>query len=470
MPVQNPAAAYDPVDDMMKMKSVQKKWRDSFTSPIADRWDQSGSGASTAATSAGVLTLASGTAAGDWVELLSKETFTIPFRAMFGAQNTRNANNHHIIEAVSVNADTGIPDGRHSMQIDLGGAANMTATNIVYAVQNGGLAPLSSAASAVVTTAAYSVLELEPFSDEAYFHSRTIDSTAGRANSYVRHQQIPDPTAVYKLRLRSMNHGAWKAVTGAVAGTGGVIRLTIAAHAFTGTVWVEALNGVTNNGAEVRGNYAITVVDANTIELNGTTFTGTYAAGSGRAAMAAAPTAVTLQFQFANCQDYAELTAEITAGRGSSVEGQAIAARLVPGTASIGSIGALPAGTAAVGDIGIQYRANATGAASRTHLVSAATTNATIVKATPGRVLGVVASNTSAAWKFLKLHNQTTLPTAGTGVVQTIGLPPNTTIEWFSDGGVAFTTGIGLTITNLVADADATAVAVSDVVADVFFA
>ena len=31
--------AYDPVDDMMKVKSVQKKMRDSFTRPITDLWE-----------------------------------------------------------------------------------------------------------------------------------------------------------------------------------------------------------------------------------------------------------------------------------------------------------------------------------------------------------------------------------------------------------------------------------------------
>ena len=76
----------------------------------------------------------------------------------------------------------------------------------------------------------------------------------------------------------------------------------------------------------------IAVPNANTIELLGTSFAGAYVPGSGRVALAAAPTAVTLQMQFVNCQDYAELTAEVTAGRGQIVEGQAIAARTVKGS------------------------------------------------------------------------------------------------------------------------------------------
>jgi hypothetical protein len=128
------------------------------------------------------------------------------------------------------------------------------------------------------------------------------------------------------------------------------------------------------------------------------------------------------------------------------------------------------ASTTLIGDVGQQYRANATGAASGTHIVSAATTNSTLVKSSAGRVLGWSLANTTAAWKYVKLHNQATAPTAGTGVVRTIAIPPNGVREMAIEGGVAFATGIGLTITNLSADADATAVAVGDVVGDLFFA
>lgn len=198
----------DDLDDMFKVKSIQKKFRDSWTRPLTDLWDVITSGGSTASVSGGVLTIGSGTTAGGFVELLSKETFTIPFRAMIAVQSgaTRQANTHHIIEAISVDPNTGIPDGKHSLNIDVGGAASTTVTQMVYSVQNGGLAPIASAASTIVTTATYSILELEPFSDECYFHSRAMDSTNGRSNSYVRHQQIPDPTATYKIRKIGRAH------------------------------------------------------------------------------------------------------------------------------------------------------------------------------------------------------------------------------------------------------------------------
>jgi hypothetical protein len=138
-------------------------------------------------------------------------------------------------------------------------------------------------------------------------------------------------------------------------------------------------------------------------------------------------------------------------------------------TANIGT-GALAAGTNAIGDVGSQYRANATGAASRNHLISAATTNATIVKASAGRLLGWNISNTNAAFRYVKLHNQTTSPTAGAGVVQTIAVPPNSNINYSLEGGVAFTTGIGMTTVTGAADADNTAVGANDLTIDLFFA
>jgi hypothetical protein len=85
---------------------------------------------------------------------------------------------------------------------------------------------------------------------------------------------------------------------------------------------------------------------------------------------------------------------------------------------------ALNAGTNAVGDFGLQARANATGAASKTHLISAATTNATVARAAACRFLGYRITNTNAAFRYVKLHNLATTPTAGTtAVVETIGVP-----------------------------------------------
>lgn len=132
--------------------------------------------------------------------------------------------------------------------------------------------------------------------------------------------------------------------------------------------------------------------------------------------------------------------------------------------------GATAAGTNAIGDVGIQYRANATGASSIKHFIAAASTNAQNVKASAGRLLGWYLLNTTITAKFVKLHNTAGTPTAGAGVVMTIGVPANGVAAFSSEGGIAFSTGIGLSATGASPDADATALALGDIVGDLFYA
>lgn len=138
-------------------------------------------------------------------------------------------------------------------------------------------------------------------------------------------------------------------------------------------------------------------------------------------------------------------------------------------TANIGT-GSIAAGTNAIGDVGIQARANATGAATIHHFVAAATTNALNIKASAGRVLGWSLANTTASWRYVKLHNTAGAPTAGAGVVATIGIPPNGVNVQNLPVGLGFATGIARTCVTGAADADATATAANDVVGDIFFA
>lgn len=129
----------------------------------------------------------------------------------------------------------------------------------------------------------------------------------------------------------------------------------------------------------------------------------------------------------------------------------------------------LAAGTALAGDFGVQYRANATGAASIKHIISAATTNLTSVKASAGRLLGWKIGNTNAAWRYIKLHNIASAPTAGSGVVMTIGIPPGGSVQQTIEGGLAFSTGIGVSMVTGSADSDTVAVGAGDLICDLFY-
>lgn len=134
-------------------------------------------------------------------------------------------------------------------------------------------------------------------------------------------------------------------------------------------------------------------------------------------------------------------------------------------------IASINAGTSLFGDVGQQYRASATGAASRAHLVSAATTNATVAKASAGRLLGVQLINTTAAPVYLKFHNASATPTAGAAVFMTVGVPANGRADIAFEGGIAFSTGIAYTVVTGAADADATApLAANSIVGDVIYA
>lgn len=139
-------------------------------------------------------------------------------------------------------------------------------------------------------------------------------------------------------------------------------------------------------------------------------------------------------------------------------------------TANIGT-GALAAGANAIGDVGIQFRANATGAATINHIVSTASTNAASVKGSAGRVVGWNFVNTTASFQYVKLHNNASTPTAGAGVVMTIAIPPNGVNNMPVGGaGIGFSAGIGRTIVTGSADIDATATTLGAVVGDLFFA
>lgn len=139
-------------------------------------------------------------------------------------------------------------------------------------------------------------------------------------------------------------------------------------------------------------------------------------------------------------------------------------------TANIGT-GALAAGTNAIGDVGLQVRANATGAATTAKINAAASTNATSVKATAGRLLGYSLSNTTAAFKYVRLYNLATAPTVGTSVpVLVLPVPPNSHITGSFPVGLAFSTGIAYSITGASADLDNTAVAALDVLGGLFYA
>jgi hypothetical protein len=141
-------------------------------------------------------------------------------------------------------------------------------------------------------------------------------------------------------------------------------------------------------------------------------------------------------------------------------------------TANIGT-GSIAAGTNAIGDVGQQYRASATGGASFVSVLSPATPAATVCKAGAGRLLGLQLQNSAAAIRSVKFWNtapgSVTLGT--TAALFEVDIPAGGRAEFTLEGGIGFATAITYAVTGAKGLTDNTgALGVNDVSGALFFA
>lgn len=151
-----------------------------------------------------------------------------------------------------------------------------------------------------------------------------------------------------------------------------------------------------------------------------------------------------------------ELRVEVASGRGDSTGQKAIAVNLQTSNAQL-----------------VNTQNNGMWNPSRHKLISAASTNATLVKNARAGLFGGQIVNTNAAWRWLKIYNKASAPVVGTDVpVLTIGLPPNSHIPLAQIVGTIgdnFATGLAYAITANSADNDATAIGAGDVVVNMLY-
>lgn len=105
-------------------------------------------------------------------------------------------------------------------------------------------------------------------------------------------------------------------------------------------------------------------------------------------------------------------------------------------------------------------------------LISAATTNATSVKASAGQLCGIQASNINASARYLKFYNKASAPTVGTDtpLFAPLLIPPNSSgLVFNSPFCISFSTGIAYATTTGVANSDTGAVAANEIVVNVFY-
>lgn len=134
------------------------------------------------------------------------------------------------------------------------------------------------------------------------------------------------------------------------------------------------------------------------------------------------------------------------------------------------TVSSLPAASVSTDALGAAPLAETTLAGATPYkLNSAASTNATSVKGSVGKVYSILLTNTNAAVRYVKFYNKATAPTVGSDTpVLVIAVPGNTAgagVSW-PLGGVPlkFSTGIALAITTGAADADTGAVAANEII------
>lgn len=98
------------------------------------------------------------------------------------------------------------------------------------------------------------------------------------------------------------------------------------------------------------------------------------------------------------------------------------------------------------------------------YLTSAATTNGVNVKASAGNVYSIIATNTNAAVRYLRLYNVAGAPTVGTTATKScVAIPGNGGIVVPLANSLAFTTGIAISLTTGAADTNTGAVAADEI-------
>jgi hypothetical protein len=116
----------------------------------------------------------------------------------------------------------------------------------------------------------------------------------------------------------------------------------------------------------------------------------------------------------------------------------------------------------------VRLAAVASGGATPYRLVSAGGTNSAAVKASPGTLYGLIASNTNSSPRYLKLYDSASAPSVGTTTPKmTIPVPRLAKLDL--PQGITFSSGIGVGLTTGAADSDTGGVAANEVTVTLYY-
>lgn len=158
-----------------------------------------------------------------------------------------------------------------------------------------------------------------------------------------------------------------------------------------------------------------------------------------------ATTAIAVAGVYAFAASAAQVRARVSTYTSGTVTISLVRKRAAPVVSNV----ALSFGTQAIGDVGAQYRTNATGAATPFSLLSPATPAATAVKAGAGRVVGAILTNSAAAVRSVKFFNtaQGSVTLGTTSAVFELDIPAGQMVMFNQEGGISFSTAITVAVT-----------------------
>lgn len=197
----------------LQTSGMAQKWRDEFngTTLNANEWTSRVTGAGASLGVAGsLLSLVTGTASGNLIEVESKRTFTPGCRIYItlGSISQRIANQEFTIELVEA---TAAPDSGSNRAVWR--FTSTTNTNGDIATWSQGDAGVAQTVTNLTGTSGASVFEIDLGHEEAWFYNTAVDSAAGRLAGNRISRKVPDPNVRYMVRLRAKNTGAAASTT-----------------------------------------------------------------------------------------------------------------------------------------------------------------------------------------------------------------------------------------------------------------
>lgn len=129
----------------------------------------------------------------------------------------------------------------------------------------------------------------------------------------------------------------------------------------------------------------------------------------------------------------------------------------------------VPIGVNEVGAQWVSPTPSANGGLTVFTLVSAASTNATVIKNSTGNVYGWYIYNSNTSARKIAFHNTTSTPTAGASVYFSIVIPPTSGANVEFTNGIQFSSGIAITTVTGLAANDSTAVALNDLIITILY-